>query len=83
LFAWGQESREIKPFDDPFVQLDVHDWQKLRNLAADEEEAMKKARTAFERRERFCLELEKKHGISGKRWVFDAKAGRLVFKTGE
>ena len=80
-FAWGQEPRmAAKPPDSAFVQLSDHDWQKLRNLAADEEETMGKAKTAFERRERFCIEIEKKHGISGRKWTFDAKTGRLVIK---
>ena len=47
-FAWGQEPRmAAKPPDSAFVQLSDHDWQKLRNLAADKPRAVRVNRKAL------------------------------------
>ena len=70
------------PPPDGFVQLSEHDFQKLKSLAKEEEKAMGEAKIAFDRRERFCLELEKKHKIEGMKWTLDAQGGRLVIKGG-
>ena len=53
------------------VVLDHQDFVKLDGLIRDEAEARTKFETASKRRDKFCLELEKKHDLGGLSWVVD------------
>jgi hypothetical protein len=60
------------------IILDHQDFKKLNILIREEEEAKIQFDTAFKRRDKFCVELEKKHCLSGFSWEVDHKKGAIA-----
>jgi hypothetical protein len=50
------------------TRLTVSETKRLRQLIIEEEEAKRASILASQRRDRFCLEIEKKHGLTGYSW---------------
>jgi len=66
------------PTSKELIILDHQDFRKLSLLIREEEEAREQLNTAFKRRDKFCVELEKKHCLSGFSWEVDHKKGAIV-----
>ena len=60
------------------IILDHRDFRKLSMLIREEEEAQKQFSTTSKRRDKFCLELEQKHSLSGLSWEVDHEKGAII-----
>ena len=86
LPAPEKEKIEISiPEKQPDIKLDSYQFRKLRMFLMDEEEtnkaaeaAIRKADKAKEKRDKYCLELEKLYNIAGYKWTVDLKVGSLI-----
>ena len=57
--------------DRKLVILDSQDFVNLDALIREEAEARERLDAASKRRDRFCLEMEKKHNLGGLSWIVD------------
>jgi hypothetical protein len=66
------------PLTAELIPLNHRDLRKLGQLIREEKETRERFETAVKRRDRFCVELEQKHSLTGLTWVVDSHRGGLV-----